>query len=423
MPVLLIATAGGSPEPLIKSLLLEPQAERVFFVCSQESKLLVDHPNGILAKCRERGLVLSVGQYEFVEVSDPQDLKTCVAEIERQVASEVARWRRRGEDYVVHVDPTGGTKPMAIALAFAARRWPCEFRYIGGSVRTKDGLGTVIDSAETPLLRTNPLDVLGHHVIDDALALARRMDFASAKAILELEQPAKLDSPSRTRIKSLGTLLEFFSLWDCFEHRKAAQAVAPIANSLDQLRSILSEDCCRLLERNLPGWELRLQTLAEAEGPTAELIEDLIANAERRASQARFDDATARLYRATEAIAQLALWRRGIDSSRVRLDQFPPDFPEAAEGRKLGLQEAYRLLQALHDPVGKVFSGTNLPSDENRRGSPLNERNQSILGHGFKPISERSFKQLRESVEQLARGAGLQVGQVVFPELRPRHEH
>jgi CRISPR-associated protein (TIGR02710 family) len=131
------------------------------------------------------------------------------------------------------------------------------------------------------------------------------------------------------------------------------------------------------------------------------LILDLLANARRRMDEQRWDDATARLYRAIEATAQLRLAERGIpDTGSVPLEQIPEPLrselaSQARSGQvKLGLQEAWHVLKRLDEPAAAPFFDASLADPEK---SPLAARNQSILAHGFAPASEENTRRLLDA--------------------------
>jgi CRISPR-associated protein (TIGR02710 family) len=149
-----------------------------------------------------------------------------------------------------------------------------------------------------------------------------------------------------------------------------------------------------------------LQALCEAEPPGKYHVLDLLANAKRRKEEGRFDDAVARLYRAVEAIAQVALQERhGIGSTeKIPLDRIPEPLRSEWASRAndgvvaLGLQDAYALLASLNDPLGEKFQRASL----NSRKSPLAVRNRSILAHGFERVSERVVDQIWNAALSLA---------------------
>ena len=57
----------------------------------------------------------------------------------------------------------------------------------------------------------------------------------------------------------------------------------------------------------------------------------------------------------------------------------------------LALKDAYALLTALGDDLGRRFGELELAHDQR---SPLVARNQSILAHGFEPVGEIVYNQL-----------------------------
>jgi CRISPR-associated protein (TIGR02710 family) len=157
-----------------------------------------------------------------------------------------------------------------------------------------------------------------------------------------------------------------------------------------------------------------------AQSITRALLADLVANAKRRRLEGRYDDAVARLYRAIEAAAQLALSeRQAIPSTDgVPIASVPEPLRElwsakAENGKlRLGLQDAYELLDALGDRVGAAFKELRL-HEMNR--SPLAARNQSILAHGFQPVSSATVDKLYEAAMQLSGLAGEELP--TFPRL------
>jgi CRISPR-associated protein (TIGR02710 family) len=133
---------------------------------------------------------------------------------------------------------------------------------------------------------------------------------------------------------------------------------------------------------------------------------DLLANAKRRKNEGRVDDAVARLYRAIEAVAQIALKdRHGFESTeKVPLASVPEtlrlEWAARAKGNvvALGLQDAYMLLASLNDPLGEKFRSAAL----NGTKSPLVARNRSILAHGFDRVSANVFDKLWTTALSLA---------------------
>ena len=61
---------------------------------------------------------------------------------------------------------------------------------------------------------------------------------------------------------------------------------------------------------------------------------------------------------------------------------------------RFALQEAFELLKHLGDPIGARFAELGW----NEKGSPLQVRNESIAGHGFAPVLEKTTNEFLEGV-------------------------
>jgi CRISPR-associated protein (TIGR02710 family) len=136
-------------------------------------------------------------------------------------------------------------------------------------------------------------------------------------------------------------------------------------------------------------------------------VTDLLANARRRKTEGRMDDAVARLYRAIEALAQVRLADRYQigNTKQVPIERVPEPLrgqwaARAEQGMVfLGLQDAYALLESMRDDLGATFRQLQLHDPQR---SPLTARNQSILAHGFERVSESVFQKLWSAALQLA---------------------
>lgn len=131
---LLILSLGGSPAPAVFSIKRQHPRQVVFFV-SEQSAALIDE---VLTAAAFDGKVIRT------VVPDPEDLPHCFRLAEELVKGiGTSRWP------TAVVDLTGGTKVMVAALAMAAHGKIEQFSYVGGSVRTKKGLGLVGEGHET----------------------------------------------------------------------------------------------------------------------------------------------------------------------------------------------------------------------------------------------------------------------------------
>lgn len=382
--ILLIATVGGTVEPVVAGI-KHWRPERIVFIVSPETYSQVDE---IRICSRGEGFPIAEGAYDSLDVGDAQDFGGCV-QIFRGLDDHVAKWLSRSAQHQVVVELTGGTKAMSAALALVARRWPCFISYVGGLERTKGGVGVVVSGTEKVLHATNPWNSLGYQAIEDACLAFDTGSYAIAAHYLEFARNNAEDPRVKKELAAVLHVVQGYDQWDRFRHRKA---IAALENACASANDLLSALGATIGNRVLSLIDQHLRHLNEVvkDAPNRALLLDLLANARRRATEGRYDDAVARLYRATEAAAQLRLRdAHGIPStSSVYYTSVPEPLATEwkakglAEPMELGLARAYELLSALGDPLAERYMALGL----NDKGSPLSVRNTSILAHGFEPV-------------------------------------
>ncbi len=402
MSTLLICTVGSSPEPVVAAL-KQWRPLRVLFVHTPQTK--GDIEAKIVPAARSEGVDLDAGRYHPFELPDGEDLASCLDRL-RQLSPEVGEWVARGPGFQVVVDFTGGTKCMSASIGVQASRWPCLFSYVGGGERTKGGVGVVVSGTEKVVYQANPWDALGHQAVEDFVVLFDQRAFVAAARVAGVAK-TRVSRPDRKReLAVLEQLAKAFDAWDRFDHHSSSSTFEGVAKSANDLRAVLgSVRGDRVLE-GVMRFARHLGELCRATPPSGQHVLDLLANARRRREEGRTDDAVARLYRAIEAVGQVALKERhGIESTeKVPLDRFPASVrPEWTSRAKdgvvaLGLQDAYALLASLNDPLGEKFKGAEL----NGTKSPLAARNHSILAHGFDRVSDSVFDNLWTTARSLA---------------------
>ena len=400
---LLVCTVGGTPDPLVKSL-LHWQPARVLFVPSAQT---CSHVDAVLRGYAEHaGQPLSPGCYRICPVEDAEVLQGCLRVI-KELDHEVADWIGRGGDYQVVADFTAGTKCMSAALALQARRWPCRFSYVGGARRTKDGVGVVEAGSERVIHSANPWDALGFQAVEEFVVLFDQQAFAAGAALAERAM-RNVSEPSRKReLHALKLHAETYDAWDRFDQRSALTKLQELANYDNHLRAVFGQAKADQVRTWTHAHIDYLRKLVEGNSPSMQHVVDLLANARRRKAEGRIDDAVARLYRAIESLAQVALAERYQinNTKQVILERVPEPLHQqwisrAEDGMVfLGLQDAYALLDGLGDELGARFKQLQL---HDRQRSPLTARNQSILAHGFERVSDKVFEQLWKAALQLA---------------------
>lgn len=152
----------------------------------------------------------------------------------------------------------------------------------------------------------------------------------------------------------------------------------------------------RGLEEGLP----HLEAVVVAGGkPTFALLQDLLANAERRAELGRFDDALARLYRALELAAEADIHER-LGFILKDPKTWPEGFPQTLKERILRPRGLIELLEAGFElDVAFNQQGTltqRLFGQKNRLQALLSRRHESILAHGTRPVEEEDYRNLMD---------------------------
>jgi CRISPR-associated protein (TIGR02710 family) len=293
-------------------------------------------------------------------------------------------------------------------------RWKCRFSYVGGTQRTKEGAGIVIDGSEKAIRSDNPLDALAYQPVFDAIQLFNAGLPAAAEKLLEpVSKRSDLDPSVKRSVMAVVHVLRAYAKWDAFQHGDAVTSFDNAIKSQNDLAAILPHG--GLLEQFKAHKRMCENLKDSGAKPTLELVTDLVSNADRRAALGQHDDAVARLYRAIEAFAQASLIKQGIDTGHVPADKIPEEIRTSLHAAadkgfyKLGLQDAFKLLRALDPKSAAPFFDEMLDAET----SQLVARNQSILAHGFQPISEKTFKSLRNVTETLLRS----INTMSFPKL------
>jgi CRISPR-associated protein (TIGR02710 family) len=421
-PILLICTVGSAPEQVVASI-LACDPSRVVFLCSPGSKLsLQAQPGdpakpGIMMLLASHGKPYDSGRLEVVELPSAQDLERSVEAIHRSVTPEVERWIARGPEHAVTVDFTGGTKCMTLALGLMARVWPCRLQYVGGAERTKDGLGIVVSGREQVVHFQDPWNSLGYQLLDDLGVVFDSGNYAGAAALAAEARNRISSGPLKNAVAALVHFLEGYANWDRFDHPAALRSFASFDAQRNLLVQLVSPRSIEVFVAAGARARQFLGAMGERARPSRVFVVDLLANAQRRLRECRYDDSVARSYRAIEAAAQWLLAdTHGVASTaKVALDSLPAALraewsPKAENGfLKLGLQDAYRLLEVLGDPVGKRFRQSGLPA-------ALLARNASYSGHGFQPAPPEVAQRLITGALQLMDATAAELPE--FPQLR-----
>ena len=373
---ILFVSVGGSADPII-TCIKKVIPDEIVFVVSNGSNGQTSSRDTLAEIRKQTG---HNNPEKIIEV-EPDDLGNILSQVEPELSRALALGCQ------VHVDYTGGTKTMTSALVLAASMYDeINLQFMAG--QRKD-LSQVVSGTENPTEMHRAL--LGFaQGFATARAFTNKRNYGAALGVLkqlsiDLEKfkKAKVKAPKawRMRLDQWVRWLTIIDLWDRFDHRLAFEK---LEYGLDN-----GEKQAEAFE--VANLHLRLGALCKSKVPTPELLEDLWLNALRRADLQLYDDAMSRLYRLSEATVQAYLWKLGVDTSNVDLEVLQPSIRRDLEGRgyhqtfQISLSQAKRQLKYMQ-PECKLFE---LWSDENPAWQ--GQRNNSILAHGFNPITKRDF--------------------------------
>lgn len=385
----MIITVGGTLAPIIKSV-CEYRPDFVSFFASQDTS---DAVKTVKDEVLKKGIII---KSELTLADNVNDLFHCHKKAEETVQRVLAREYDKNE---VIVDYTGGTKTMSVSLALATINHGFLFSYVGGSERTKDGVGIVVDGKETIYQSINPWDFLALEERKKIALLFNQYQFKAAKDLTDGLAEKRIKKS--TSFKKLGFLIEGYYKWDLFRHKEARDhfkraKIDELLEEDDEFIRIFAQETKKRLN-------FLENIIADGNSPSLNFILDMYSNAERRFEGGGVDDAILRLYRIIEMGAQERLLNRyGIDASDIKagqiprklLDRFIKDYKNDSDGRiKIPQTAAFELLDALDDDLGKLF--------QEKKSNFLkvqHSRNHSYLAHGFESSKEGTYISLKNII-------------------------
>lgn len=389
----MIVSVGGSPEPIIVSL-KEYRPEFVCFFASEQSvEKIWEIKNSLDFSVTDRKVLLA----------DPQNLTECY----RKSLECVERVREAGfcKEEVL-VDFTGGTKPMSGMLLVVGLAEGYNFVYVGGTQREKNNLGVVKTGTEVIVKGPNPWHLYAVEQRKKLCLYFNRYQFtACQEIILEALAHCQKGSAEEELFRGLKNVVEGYLEWDRFKHDKARECLKQGASLLDIFARLTNNMKILSFLANLHDNLNYLNDFASQTKGYQELsrchILDLLANARRRYSEGKYDDAVARLYRSLEMTAQWKLKSAyNINTSQVSPEQVPASIREQyiikygkGDYLQIPLAASFGLLYALGDPMGEVFTRQQKEIDK-----ILYARNHSILAHGTEPVGKDLYVKFAPTV-------------------------
>ena len=402
----LILSLGGQTQPLVVSI-THHQPDFVVFLASQQSVgKITEVWKGVNGK-RPASHVL---------VDNINDLEDCY-----QKALQCLKKAIDGgaSPDMITVDYTGGTKNMSVALALATIRSGCRYSYVGdaggyGAGRTNDGMGVVMDQHEHLTISENPWELFNIERRQDFARFFNHHLFTAASDIAERLQQYGKTAAEREVFTGLFTMSEGYEAWDRFEHSKAMTSLQKGLHILE--RTGLEKESGLLLAPLLKHVRSNLKSLSDITHEKVDglnlmsrhHVTDLIANAQRRALQGRYDDGVLRLYRALEMLGQIAFaacfncQTNAVDIDRLSEKIATSDLKQLMKIHggedviKFPMQKTFEALYLAGDPLGNTFF-----QRINKIKNLQRSRNDSILAHGVNPLGSSMYEALKQVVLDL----------------------
>jgi len=396
MKKILILSVGGSSEPIVNAIHFY-KPDFVYFFCSSGQKgssITIDGPgepcgNKSKSKCPKCGheynlgnpkgkaIVFQVGlsknKYEKISVDDPDNLNLCYCTLVNLLTSIKTIY----PEAQIIANYTGGTKTMSAVMALVGimtEEWDL-------SLNKGPRLDIIkIKGGDIPVV-INKWQIFAEQSLVSAAKILENYDYALADAIISGLLSHPLEPSFERRLLRARQLCIAFDRWDKFEHEKALKLLQPYGEDFSDYIIILK------------------RILRKTKATGYELVGDLFNNAERKATQKHYDDAIARLYRATELFAQIRIEKtKGYKLGKLTLKELDEELrPEYSKYMKendrllLGLREDYELLYKMKDPIGNEFK-----ENEGSLLEALKYRNSSILAHGIIPLKEEDYNFVNE---------------------------
>lgn len=421
--LIIVGTGQSTTAALLVGTL---KVDHIAFLLSDETKEMPDKVAEMLG--------CSSADWLRVPLSDTSTLA-----IYDGVKTVIERWRHL-ERARIALDLTGGLKPMTVGLAKAGHLLGLQTLYVESDyAKPSEEKSGPKPGTQRLVIPPNPYKVFGDLEAEEAKRLFRVHDYNGAQCIFtKLAQ----EVPETQRYQLYADLSEAYDAWEVLDFQRAAEKLNVVVENIDH-DPLLHSYIHQLQEQLNSAQELseitstvgsddrnsKLSVLAD-KNKILHLLSTLRSIAKRRASNERYDVAALYQYRAIELISQhrLATYHclasdidysqitdpqsgqqiakndlknRYINKHRLVIDarrrRQPNDRTQLATdlpSKKPGLFASYNLLAALDDPFLQNYNWVDI---EVRTET----RNNSILAHGYRLITQNEFESFAQVAEEL----------------------
>lgn len=386
----ILISVGKTAEPVVKSIgWYRPQ--HVWYFCSKNTRHIANeiqrqldwHPTP-----------------RFIEVDRPEELGPCYRKLRSKI-HDILEETHVQPDRVL-VDYTGGTKTMSAALVLVAVELFHHFNYVGGEREANGGTGRVVSGTEKPVRQPNPWTELAIREIERARDLWASCQFEVAAQVLRTVAHRVQRS---LLFETIANLADAMAARHRVDFREAERLLGPLTGKLPPLFD--GRNDYGLVEFVKRARELCEKCASEYANDT--LLRELLDNALRTASQGRYEDAAARLYRAMEMQGQIWLAqathnlfvngrckKENVHKIPETLKNLPFCKPDSDGDVKFSLEQLFLALVALgHPEAASIAADINLGKHSQWRKA-TEKRNASILAHGTQPVGADGFQEMKE---------------------------
>jgi len=394
----LATLVGGSPEPLIRTI-LSIKPKKVLFIYTKEFEGSID------AIAEETGLKPSDWVKELIDISKPE----MIYEIIKKYAS---MWRR------MCVDISGGKKSMTTSAAIAAAFLGLDILY-NDYTRYNAKIRRPEPGSEFLKVLDNPFETSQDLLERTGSELFNNSEFFNAKEMFRKANEKAMD-PRRFEI--FLQLSDAYHKWDSFEFASARNSFETALAKIEQYRIDHGFD-----KNTLQHHKEALDILAGVHkqgyidvlhnpDATKALVYTCYASAQRMEKRGRLTDGVLRLYRCCEMMAQHRLALRGIETSNVDTRQIDERVIEGfrkiksdalsqkhteqidpsgiAIGDRIGLFDDYVLLRAMDDELTTAV-------DLQRLFSVIEARNHSYVEHDIKIVNKKGYQGMKKVTDEI----------------------
>ena len=384
--IALVLTVGGSHEPLLAAI-EHVRPDFVLFVCSVDDP--VTGNKGSYTQILSEGKIIrasfndskptleNIPAQAGLEEDGFKVVQVSSDEIDQayNVMSHELQLLVSGYGQVI-CDYTGGTKSMSSSLVLAAvDNENVQLQVVAGA----RGNLRKIDSAFQSVQRANVARTRFRDSLNKALTNWQQYNYSTALNelnVLKTSNPEDLVALTSAKVAS-----QAFAAWDVFNHEEAREMLNHISKKLTKEKRIYLQQVGMIC--------------SDSKISVPNRIFDLWLNAERCAARGRFDDATSRVYRLSEWCSQWMLQHyKNIDTADISESEIPPTVRIPYNERKgvymASLVQSWDLAAAVCGDSAANFWKRNRDTVLNL----LEIRNNSILAHGYEPISQTNWHEI-----------------------------